>query len=78
MKLALHLPPFWIFFLAILLVCVAICVREDFVHGPQEPGDKANWTPRYSFFVDYISRLILLAACCLIVEILFWIGRVAQ
>ena len=78
MKLALHLPPFWIFFLAILLVCIVICVREAVVHGPQKPGDETNWTPRYSFFVDYIVRLILLAAGCLVVEIFFWIGRVLQ
>lgn len=68
-------PPFWIAFLVIVLICIALGTREDMFHGPQMPGDEVNWTPRCRFIIHYVAKLTFLAAFCALLQIVVWIAE---
>ena len=68
-------PPFWIAFLIILLICIALGTREDMIHGPQMPGDELNWTPRYRFIIQCVARLVFLAVFCALLQVASWISE---
>lgn len=72
------LPPFWILFFAIVATCIALGTREDWIYGPQKPGDELNWTPRYRFLIHYVAKLVILAAFCFLLQIAFRIAEAFQ